>query len=224
MVGDGGRLLINQEGTGNPYACSRIGTADTLSSGNFTSNANITLYEAGFIAYNANNTTGYGHNFNSSVQTANLLVNGTINATGTITSSAIAAQNIGVKTPITFTTGTRTMVSGGDTYYLYDIDLTKYTHSLLLGARNFRRFRVSLWESDGVFENIAWVSQNSYDIYMSDYNGLNIRAYHGTFENFDLSGLDVILSHTLLRNSFNFLTYATRTAPATVYMIFEDLL
>ena len=225
IVGDGGKLLINQEGSSNAYACSRIGTCDISSSGNFTSNANISLFEAGFIQYNANPKTGtYGHNFNSSVQTANLFVNGTVIATGTITALTLNASNIGVKSPLTFTTGTRTITSGGDTYYLYDIDLRLYTKSILLGAYNYRQFRVRLWENDGDFENISFISQNIYDIFMSDKNGLSIRSFNSYYDNQDLRGLNIILSHTLLRNSFNFITYASRLAAATVYMIIEDLL
>ena len=225
IVGDGGKLLINQEGSSNAYACSRIGTCDISSSGNFTSNANISLFEAGFIQYNANPKTGtYGHNFNSSVQTGNLFVGGTITSTGTITALTLNASNIGVKSPLTFTTGTRTITSGGDTYYLYDIDLRLYTKSILLGAYNYRQFRVRLWENDGDFENISFISQNIYDIFMSDKNGLSIRSFNSYYDNQDLRGLNIILSHTLLRNSFNFITYASRLAAATVYMIIEDLL
>ena len=229
MVGDGGRLLINQEGTGDPYACSRIGTADTLSSGNFTSNANITLYEAGFIAYNAgSNFAGIGHNFNNSVQTRDLFVNGTITATGNISGNSIVAtyinaSNIGVKTPITFTTGTRTTTIGGDIYYLYDIDLRKYTKQIKLGSYNYRQFRARTWESDGDFEYLGYLSQNKYEIFMSDKNGLSIRSF-SYYDNQDLSLLNVIVGHTLFRNSFNFMTYASRLSVATVYMIIEDLL
>ena len=229
MVGDGGRLLINQEGTGDPYACSRIGTADTLSSGNFTSNANITLYEAGFIAYNAgSNVAGIGHNFNNSVQTRDLFVNGTITATGNISGNSIVAtyinaSNIGVKTPITFTTGTRTTTIGGDIYYLYDIDLRKYTKQIKLGSYNYRQFRARTWESDGDFEYLGYLSQNKYEIFMSDKNGLSIRSF-SYYDNQDLSLLNVIVGHTLFRNSFNFMTYASRLSVATVYMIIEDLL
>ena len=222
VVGDGGRLLINQEGTGNPYARTMIGTSDLSSSGNVSSNSSISLFEAGFITYNANISSGWGHNFNGSVQTNNLYVNGTINASGPITSSFVTASNIGVKTPITFTTS-RTITSGGDTYYLYDIDLRKYTKQINLGSYNYRQFRARTWEADGNFENSGFLSQNRYEIFMSDYNGLSIRSY-SYYDNQALDTLNVILSHTLLRNSFNFMSYASRLAPATVYMIIEDLL
>jgi len=59
---------------------------------------------------------------------------------------------------------------------------------------------------------------------MSDYNGLSIRAYNDYFVNQDLSSLNIIISHTLVRNTFNYLSYASRSAPATCYMIIEDLL
>ena len=102
--------------------------------------------------------------------------------------------------------------------------MTKYTKKILLGVRNYRQFRVRTWEADGDFENIAYIAQNNYNIYMSDLNGLSIRAYNDYFINQDLSRLDVIFSHTLVRNTFNYLSYASRLAPATVYMIIEDLL
>jgi hypothetical protein len=161
-----------------------------------------------------------------------LTVNDSITAAGVISGSSIVAtniygSNITVKTPIKFTTSRIISVNEGSSsanYYLYDIDLTKYTKKILLGARNYRQFRVRTWEADGDFENIAYVAQNNYNIFMSDYNGLSIRAYNDYFVNQDLSRLDVIFSHTLVRNTFNYLSYASRLAPATVYMIIEDLL
>ena len=95
---------------------------------------------------------------------------------------------------------------------------------MLLGARNFRQFRIRTWEADGDFENLQDIRQTSYQIFMSDYNGLSIRSYSDYLINQDLSRLDVIYSHTLVRNSFNYLSYASRLAPQTVYMIIEDLL
>ena len=59
---------------------------------------------------------------------------------------------------------------------------------------------------------------------MSDYNGLSIRSYSDVLYNQDLSRLDPIFSHTLVRNTFNYISYASRLAPQTVYMIIEDLL
>jgi hypothetical protein len=170
---------------------------------------------------------------NSGNMTMNTLtVNDSITAAGVISGSSIVAtniygSNITVKTPIKFTTSRIISVNEGSSsanYYLYDIDLTKYTKKILLGARNYRQFRVRTWEADGDFENIAYVAQNNYNIFMSDYNGLSIRAYNDYFVNQDLSRLDVIFSHTLVRNTFNYLSYASRLAPATVYMIIEDLL
>ena len=95
---------------------------------------------------------------------------------------------------------------------------------MLLGARNFRMFRIRTWEADGDFQILQDIRQTSYQIFMSDFNGLSIRSYSDYLINQDLSRLDVIFSHTLLRNSFNYLSYASGTSPATVYMIIEDLL
>ena len=159
----------------------------------------------------------------ATVNSLNVNNNFSVDSGGNISGTTLIATNIGIKSPITFTTGTRTTTVSGDTYYLYDIDLRNYTHSIKLGSYNYRQFRARTWESDGAFENLGFISQNKYDIFMSDYNGLSIRSY-SYFDNQDLSLLNIIVSHTLLRNSFNFITYASRLAPATVYMIIEDLL
>ena len=181
------------------------------------------LYETGFIAYNSSSKTGVGHNFNSSVQTGDLFVNGTVLASGTITALTLTASNIGVKTPIKFTTS-RQVTSGGDIYYMYDIDLRLYTKSILLGSYNYRQFRARTWEDDGEFENFNFLAQNTYEIFMSDKNGLSLRSFHGAYDNQQLQKLNIIISNTLYRNSFNFISYASRLAPKTVYMIIEDLL
>jgi hypothetical protein len=68
-----------------------------------------------------------------------LTVNDSITAAGVITGSSIVAtniygSNITVKTPIKFTTSriiSVTESSGSVNYYLYDIDLTKYTKKIL---------------------------------------------------------------------------------------------
>ena len=167
-------------------------------------------------------------NLSGNLDVTNITATGNIFSSGAITGNTISvnsvsATNIGVKTPITFTTGTQTTTVGGDTYYLYDIDLRKYTKQIKLGTYNYRQFRARTWESDGAFENLGYISQNRYEIFMSDYNCLSIRNY-SYYDNQDLSILNVVNSHTLLRNSFNYITYASRLATATVYMIIEDLL
>jgi hypothetical protein len=59
---------------------------------------------------------------------------------------------------------------------------------------------------------------------MSDCNGLSVRSYNDFLYNPDVSRLNPIFSHTLVRNTFNYISYASRLAPQPVYMIIEDLL
>jgi hypothetical protein len=222
-------------------AFSKIGVGDFAATNGGSKNTSITLYENGSIQYygfSSNFSHTYvGKTYMPSLSIANLtmpsniLLNvGTITADNTgnmimnsLTAAYIYSSNIGLKTPIKFTTS-RTVNAGGDVYYLYDIDLRKYTRQMLLGARNFRQFRIRTWEADGDFQNLQDIRQTSYQIFMSDFNGLSIRSYSDYLINQDLSRLDVIFSHTLLRNSFNYLSYASGTSPQTVYMIIEDLL
>ena len=160
------------------------------------------------------------------ITNGNITTNGVISG-GSIVATSIVSANIGVKTPIQFTTNRLISVSEGSSsanYYLYDIDLRKYTKQVLLGARNFRQFRIRVWEADGNFEFQGDIRQTAYTIFMSDYNGLSIRSYSDFLYNQDLSRLDPIFSHTLVRNTFNYISYASRLAPQTVYMIIEDLL
>jgi hypothetical protein len=156
----------------------------------------------------------------------NITTNGVISG-GSIVATSVISGNIGVKTPIQFTTSRLISVNEGSSsanYYLYDIDLRKYTKQVLLGLRNFRQFRIRVWEADGNFEFLGDIRQTPYTIFMSDYNGLSIRSYSDFLYNQDLSRLDPIFSHTLVRNNFNYISYASRLAPQTVYMIIEDLL
>ena len=107
---------------------------------------------------------------------------------------------------------------------MYDIDLRLYTKSILLGSYNYRQFRARTWENDGDFENYNFLAQNTYEIFMSDKNGLSLRSFHGAYDNQQLQKLNIIISNTLYRNSFNFISYASRLVAKTVYMIIEDLL
>jgi hypothetical protein len=110
--------------------------------------SNVLLKIGSITANNTGNTT-----MNT------LTVNDSITAAGVISGSSIVAtniygSNITVKTPIKFTTSRVVNVtesSGSIVYYFYDIDLTKYTKKKLLGALNYRQFRVRTWEADGDF-------------------------------------------------------------------------
>jgi hypothetical protein len=109
---------------------------------------------------------------------------GSLNVNDAITSSrtatSISGNNIIAKAPITFTTNRSVSVNEGSSsanYYLYDIDLTKYTKIILLGARKYKQLGIRVWEADGNFQAQEDICQTSFSIFMSDYNGLSFRSY-----------------------------------------------
>ena len=63
----------------------------------------------------------------------------------------IIGTNIGVKSPLFFTTN-RNMTIDGVSFSVYDIDLRKYTKSALLDGYNIRQFRIRHWPADADFE------------------------------------------------------------------------
>ena len=131
----------------------------------------------------------------------------TVYINGTIT----GAYNIGVKSPIFFTTN-RTMTINGNTYSVYDIDLTRYTKSALLDGYNIRQFRIRHWPADADFEYSSTfygeLYLKRYDIFMSNKNGLSIFSLSSPLENYYLK--ETLGSHFLYRNSFNYVTYCSR--------------
>ena len=58
--------------------------------------------------------------------------------------------------------------------------------------------------ADGDFDNLQDIRQTSYQILMSDYNGLSIRSYSDHLINQDLSKLETIFSQNLVRSTFNY--------------------
>ena len=128
------------------------------------------------------------------------------------------------RAPITFTTN-RTVTINTKSYSAYDVDLNKYTNFLTLDGRKIRQFRLRSWHSTTDFESID-ESEFIYQIFMSDLNGLSIRAYVSPFQNYHLDQLNGI-TPTFYKNSFDTLTYlspSTLGASVKVYCIFEDLL
>ena len=139
---------------------------------------------------------------------------------------SITSLNIGVKSPMYFTTN-RTTTIAGNTYSVYDIDLTRYTKSILLDGYNIRQFRVRHWPADADFEySSTYYSElniKRYDISMSNKNGLSIFSLSSPLENYYLR--ELFRSHFLYRNSFNYMTYCVLgSTPTKVYFIIEDLL
>jgi len=95
-----------------------------------TSNAVITLTSNKFINMNTPET----------VISNNLTINGTVKG-----------ANLGVKSPIFFTTN-RTITINGDIFSIYDLNLSKYTKSVLLDGYTIRQFRIRHWPASADFE------------------------------------------------------------------------
>ena len=139
--------------------------------------------------------------------------------TGTLSST-----NIGVKSPIFFTTN-RNMTINGTVFLVYDIDLRKYTKSVLLDGYNIRQFRIRHWPADADFETGPSTYQyiiKRYDIFMSNRNGLSIFSLSAPLENQLLT--ETFQTHFLYRNTFDYLIYCSRYGAVKVYCIIEDLL
>ena len=115
------------------------------------------------------------------------------------------------------------MTINGTVFSVYDIDLSKYTKSILLDGLSIRQFRIRTWTSEADFEYpLNPISR--YDIFMSTKNGLSIYADSFPFENAFLNMTDIFLNQFLYRNTFNILTYCSRFGSKKVYCIIEDLL
>jgi len=137
----------------------------------------------------------------------------------------ISGENIGVKTPLFFTTN-RNVTIYGTTFSVYDIDLTKYTKFITLDGYNIRQFRIRHWPADGNFElsstNFNELYLKRYDIFMSNKNGLSIFSLSSPLENYYLR--DTFGSQFLYRNTLNSLIFCSRDVAVKVYFIIEDLL
>jgi hypothetical protein len=173
--------------------------------------ANITSLK-GVIGLNASETQVSG----------NLYVNGRL-FNGT--SSQIAAY-ISAKIPVNFTTS-RTVTVNGVNYSAYDLNLNTYTKYVSLDGRKIRQFRLRSWHASGDFENYSAEIALSYHIFMSDLNGLSIKAFSAPYLNLELDQLNG-LTPSFYRNNFDTITYLAPSnyygSNVKVYCIFEDLL
>ena len=103
------------------------------------------------------------------LEAPDVYVNNNLNINGIVT-----GINIGVKTPIYFTTN-RNMTIDGVSFSVYDIDLRKYTKSIALDGYNIRQLRIRHWPADADFETGPSSNQyiiKRYDIFMDNRNGL----------------------------------------------------
>jgi hypothetical protein len=98
----------------------------------------------------------------------------------------ITGANIGVKTPIYFTTNRNVAINGG-LYSVYDLYISKYTKTRTLDGYNIRQFRVRHWPASSDFElsntYFAEIYFKRYDIFMSNRNGLSIFSLSSPIEN-----------------------------------------
>ena len=117
------------------------------------------------------------------------------------------------------------MTINGISFSVYDIDLRKYTKSVLLDGYNIRQFRIRHWPADADFETGPSTYQyiiKRYDIFMSNRNGLSIFSLSAPLENQLLT--ETFQTHFLYRNTFDYLIYCSRYGAVKVYCIIEDLL
>jgi hypothetical protein len=173
--------------------------------------ANITSLK-GVIGLNATNTQVSG----------DLYVNGRLfNAVNSQVNAYVAS-----KVPVSFTTS-RTVTVNSVNYSAYDVDLNKYTKFITLDGRKIRQFRLRSWHASGDFQNYSAEIALSYQIFMSDLNGVSIKAFSSPYLNLEL---DQISSTTpsFYRNNFDIITYLAPVnyygSNIKVYCIFEDLL
>jgi hypothetical protein len=94
-----------------------------------------------------------------------------LNAIGTIIANSLNVNgivngvNIGVKSPIVFTTNGN-MIINGASFSVYDIHLRKYTKSILLDGYNIRHFRLRHWPAGADFETGPLAYQYNLKRYM----------------------------------------------------------
>jgi hypothetical protein len=135
----------------------------------------------------------------------------------------VTGANIGVKSPIFFTTN-RTVTINGDLFSVYDLNISKYTKKIALDGYNIRQFRVRHWPASADFE-----LSNTYfaEIY------LKRMIYSCQME------MDLVFFHYhhhlktifyekknrksfLFRKDFNYITFCSRgVPPVKVYFIIE---
>ena len=154
--------------------------------------------------------------------TKDINADGVITASSLITNGIVSGTNIGVKSPIIFTTN-RNININGTTFSCYDINISKYTKSIVLDGYNTRQFRMRTWLSDGDVQNLNMNIIRA-DIYMTNRGGLNIFALCAPLPNDNLNSTDIYLNHFLYRDTFNNIIYCSRYGSKKVYCIFEDLL
>ena len=200
----------------------------TIKAGEGTTASYISLAEAGDINIQTQNFPNSNAVINLSskkfitMNTPETVISNNLTINGIVTGA-----NIGVKSPIFFTTN-RTVTINGDLFSVYDLYIQRYTKVIALDGYNIRQFRVRHWPASADFEySNTYYSEmylKRYDIFMSNRNGLSLFSLSSPFENYFLRETK-FGSHFFFRKDFNYLTFCSRgTTPVKVYVIIEDLL
>jgi hypothetical protein len=128
------------------------------------------------------------------------------------------------KSPIFFTTN-RTFSMDGRSFNAYDIDLSLYTSKVFLDGYDHRHFRVRIFFANGRLD-YQW-TPNIYNIFMTTYNYLTIRALSSLFPDVGLAPFHSVFlffsGNVLVLLPF-FLVPVCFPNHMKVYFIFEDLL
>jgi hypothetical protein len=203
FIGDMISIKVGEGNDSSYISLAQAGDINIQTQNYTTSNAVITLTSNKFITLNSPET----------VISNDLKING-----------LVSGINIGVKSPLFFTTN-RNMTINGISFSVYDIDLRKYTKAVSLDGYNIRQFRIRHWPANGDFETGPSSYQyhlKRYDIFMSNRSGLNLYSLSSPLDNQFLT--ETVQTHFLYRNTFDYLIYCSRYGAVKVYFIIEDLL
>jgi len=151
---------------------------------------------------------------NVTIMGKSIILKGKVNTSGQISR----------KSPIYFTTN-RTFNLNSVTYSAYDIDLSLYVNKVELDGINHRHFRIRLFFANGRLD-FQW-TPTTYQVYMTSYNTLSIKAYSSRYGESQLDQPDGI-GYFLYRNSIDIITFCASTflfgSTVKVYFVIEDLL
>ena len=192
------------------------GDVVSLGAGDGLTSTGLSLSESGAAFLYSNKGSVYLTSISedATITGRNIYLNGKIQTSG----------KIARKSPIFFTTN-RTFTMSSVTYSAYDIDLSLYVNKVELDGFNHRHFRVRLFFANGRLD-FQW-TPTTYQIYMTTYNTLSIKAYSSFYGESQLDQPSGI-GYFLYRNSIDKITFCASTflfgSTVKVYFVFEDLL
>ena len=192
------------------------GDVVSLGAGDGLTSTGLSLSESGAAFLYSNKGSVYLTSISedATITGRNIYLNGKIQTSG----------KIARKSPIFFTTN-RTFTMSSVTYSAYDIDLSLYVNKVELDGFNHRHFRVRLFFANGRLD-FQW-TPTTYQIYMTTYNTLSIKAYSSFYGESQLDQPSGI-GYFLYRNSIDKITFCASTflfgSTVKVYFVIEDLL